>query len=93
MPVAVIIAGFLAFAALSVLFTFWAVHQGEDQYNAVQQNQRRQGLIVEQKICATMHRLAALQPPPGAATANPSRAFEQRLHVTLDQLGPDLGCR
>jgi hypothetical protein len=93
MPVAVIIAGFLAFAALSVLFTLWAVHQAENQYVTVQRNAQRQGLLVEQKICSTMHSLAALQPPAGSASANPSRAYEQHLHATLDQLGPDLGCR
>jgi hypothetical protein len=93
LPVAVILAGFLAFAALSVGFTLWTVHQGEDQYAAEQASARRQGLIVEQKICSTMRSLAVLKPPAGSPVGNPSRAYEQQLHAALDQLGPDLGCR
>jgi hypothetical protein len=57
-----------------------------------QAEQRRAGVILGEKLCLTFGRLAALKPPPGSATANPSRAYEQSLHVTLDQLGADLGC-
>jgi hypothetical protein len=58
-----------------------------------QAEQRAAGIIVEQKLCATLDAIAALKPPPGSAAANPSRAFEQNLHTVLDKLGPDLGCR
>lgn len=61
--------------------------------NSTQAAEHRQGLAVEQKICATLGKLASLQPPAGDPADNPSRAFEQRLHATLDQLAPDLGCR
>lgn len=54
--------------------------------------QRKAAEAVERKICTTMHRLAALQPPAGNPRTNPSRAFDDELHTTLDQLGPDLGC-
>ena len=29
----------------------------------------------------------------GNPATNPSRAFDDHLHATLDRLGPDLGCR
>jgi hypothetical protein len=54
---------------------------------------RRQGLVIEEKICATMGRLAANKPPAGNPVTNPSRGYDQRNHQILDQLGPDLGCR
>lgn len=60
---------------------------------AQQREQRQAGLLVEHSICATLGQLAALKPPPGDPATNPSRAFDDRLHATLDGLGPDLGCR
>jgi type II secretory pathway pseudopilin PulG len=78
---------------------FWTSHvvranQAAQQKAAqiTQAAQRRAGQIVEQKLCATLSQLASLQPPSGSAGANPSRAYEQQLHVTLSQLGTDLGC-
>jgi hypothetical protein len=55
--------------------------------------QIRQGEVIERKICATLRSLTALKPPAGDPVKNPSRAFDQRLHATLGQLAPDLGCR
>jgi hypothetical protein len=55
--------------------------------------QQRAGAAVEEKLCDTFGELAALQPPAGSATGNPSRAFEQKLHSRLVDLGVDLGCR
>ena len=57
-----------------------------------QQLQAQQGRIVEQKICQTLHALAAHKPPPGNPATNPSRAYLQGQYRTLIQLGPDLGC-
>lgn len=57
-----------------------------------QASQERAGRAIERKLCTTLGKLSALQPPAGNASANPSRAFEQELHATLDQLAPDLGC-
>ena len=76
----------LAFGAFSLL---WVARD----VNASHAAQQRQGQLVEQKLCATLARLAALEPPPGAAAQNPSRAYEQALHMTLDELGPDIGCK
>ena len=54
--------------------------------------QARQARMVEQKLCTTLGKLAALDPPAGNPSSNPSRAYEDNLHATLAQLGPDLGC-
>jgi hypothetical protein len=54
---------------------------------------RAQGILIEHRICTTMGELAANKPPPGNPATNPSRAYDQRNHAILDQLGPDLGCR
>jgi hypothetical protein len=61
--------------------------------HASQAAQRRQGAVVGEKLCATFGSLAALRPPAGSASANPSRAYEQQLHAELVQLGDDLGCK
>jgi len=74
----------------------WTAH-AVNSYRASQQqaaaSQRRQGVLIEQKLCQTLGRLAALKPPPGNPAANPSRSFEDNLHATLAQLGPDIGCK
>jgi hypothetical protein len=56
-------------------------------------NEQRQGVLVVGKICHTLDAIAALEPPPGDPTANPSRAYEQQFHEVIVQLGPDLGCQ
>lgn len=74
----------------------WATHSEVQSAQAAQQReqaaQRRAGEVVEHKICTTLGHLAALRPPPGNPKTNPSRAFDQQLHATLDGLAPDLGC-
>jgi hypothetical protein len=61
--------------------------------------QRKTGALIEAKLCSTLlpvEALARLTPPPGDPAKNPSRAFEQKLIVTLAplaQLGADIGCR
>jgi hypothetical protein len=54
--------------------------------------QQRAGAAIEQKLCASFGHLAALKPPAGNPRTNPSRAYLQEEHATLDQLGTDLGC-
>ena len=54
--------------------------------------QRAAGVILEQKLCTTFGKLAANKPPAGNPETNPSRAYEQRQAVILDELGADLGC-
>lgn len=55
--------------------------------------QRAAGVILEQKLCTTFGKLAANKPPAGNPETNPSRAYEQRQAVILDELGADLGCK
>lgn len=76
---------FVLAGACLLFTTFWVHH--------VQATQQRQGQVVEAKLCTTLGQLAALGPPAGDPASNPSRGFDQRLHATLAQLGPDLGCR
>lgn len=53
----------------------------------------RQGVAVETKLCASFNALAALRPPAGNPATHPSRAYEQSLHVRLDQIGISVGCK
>jgi hypothetical protein len=74
---------------------YWTAHEVNANAAAQRQQQaaqRAQGQLLEQKLCATLGRLSALRPPPGNAAANPARGYDQQLHATLAQLGPDLGC-
>ena len=81
---AVVLAVILAIGCNAAYTTWWV--------SSSQAAQKRQGEIVERKICTTMGQLSALKPPPGNPAVNPSRAFDDQLHATLDRLGADLGC-
>ena len=83
--VSLFLVGFLVGAA-NLIFT---VHYIRAQQSAQQQA----GLVTARKLCATLDSLAALKPLGGNPAANPSRAYEDHLHATLDGLGQDLGCR
>lgn len=80
---------FVLSVVFSVLNLFWTSHEVTSQ----EQAQQRAGQVVEAKLCATLQGLAALKPPAGSPGINPSRAYDQRLHAELSQLGPDVGCR
>ena len=67
----------------------WTAHEVSASHAA----QQRQGQLIEQKLCTTFGKLAALKPPPGNPRTNPSRAYLQDEHATLVQLGTDLGCK
>jgi hypothetical protein len=99
----------LALAAAAILFCVLQVrtdnanwHQAiaaqQRQGAAEQAQQRRAGLLIEEKLCTTLAplgSLSALEAPAGSPAANPSRAFEQRLVQKLQPLAglaPDLGC-
>jgi hypothetical protein len=86
---------FLIAAGSGVGNLFWTAHEVHSAAAAQRQEQaaqQRAGVVTEQKLCTTLGKLAVLKPPPGSPSANPSRAFDQELHTTLSQLGPDLGC-
>ena len=74
----------------------WTAHEVRAFSSSQQQQstaQQQQGQAIEKKLCTTLGRLAALKPPAGAPAKNPSRAFEDDMHATLSQLGPDIGCK
>jgi hypothetical protein len=79
--------------ALSLVMSAGTYLAATHYYHAEQAAQRRQGAVLEQRLCITLGRLAALKPPPGNPAANPSRAFEDEQHAVLAQLGPDVGCK
>lgn len=74
--------------ALNGTGLFWIRHQ----VAATQAAAQRQGELVEHKLCASFGHLAELHPPAGNPATNPSRGFDQQLHVRLDELGTDIGC-
>jgi hypothetical protein len=80
---------FLLAVLLAVLAFVAEIHE----QNTSRAAQQRQGRLIERKLCTTLDRLTELRPPPGNPATNPSRKFDQELHETLSQLGPDLGCR
>ena len=80
-------------AGANLLWTAHEVHASQASQQQQNADRQRQGQVIERKLCTTLGRLTALKPPPGPAAANPSRAYEQELHATLAQLGPDIGCK
>ena len=54
--------------------------------------QKKQGMLVEERLCKTFGDLAALKPPPGDPKTNPSRAYDQGVHTVLSGVGPDIDC-
>ena len=62
------------------------------EFHSLTASQARAGQLVERKLCTSFTRLAALEPPKGMASTNPSRAFAQQEHSILVGLGPDIGC-
>jgi len=89
---AALLALVLIVGAGNLLATRAEVRAAQAAQRREQAVQQHQGIAVERKICTTMRELAALKPPAGNPVTNPSRAYDQRLHATLDQLGTDLGC-
>jgi type II secretory pathway pseudopilin PulG len=78
---------------------FWLAHETRAsdaararQARTEQAAQRRAGQVIERKLCRTLDRLGANEPPPGNPDTNPSRAYEQQQHVIFAQLAPDVGC-
>ena len=90
--VAILVVLGLLVTGVNLLWTAHAVNSFRVSQRQEQVAQRRQGLLVERRLCTTLGRLAALTPPPGDPASNPSRAYLQAQHDTLAQLGTDLGC-
>lgn len=79
-------------AAGSLLWTAHEVRASQAAQQREEAIQHQAGVVLEEKLCITFSRLAALQPPAGNPATNPSRGYDQELHATLDELGTDLGC-
>jgi hypothetical protein len=86
----------------------WATHdqvaasaaqqkQNQDRQAALarqeQAAQRKAGLLIEAAICTDMGTMAKIPPPAGAASSNPSRAYEQDEHRAWAGLYSGLGCK
>jgi hypothetical protein len=84
---AIVVLVFIAFL-INGAGLFWQAHQ----VSVNQAAERRSGQLLGRKLCQTFGELAANKPPPGSPLTNPSRAYDQRQHDILDQLGIDLGC-
>ena len=87
----------VALGGLNLMWTAYEVHASQDAIQAAQDHeqaaQRQAGAVIGEKLCTTLDRLAALKPPGGPPSSNPARAYEDALHSTLAQLGPDIGCK
>ena len=90
--------------ALSVLLgganLLWTAHEVHASRAAIQASQVHEQAMQQQDrrailraLCMTFTELAVLKPPAGDPRTNPSRAFEQAEHATLDEIGGDLGCK
>ncbi len=83
---------FVVLALLSLAVGGFSILFSVSYYHREAAAQQRQGAALEAKLCTSLDRLAGLQPPPGPATANPSRAYLLQQHQVLAELGPDVGC-
>ena len=91
--VAALVALTLIVGAGNLLASWDEVHAYQASQHREEVAQQRASVAVEDKLCSTFGKLAALEPPSGSPAHNPSRAFEQDLHARLVELGIDLGCR
>ena len=82
----------VALAAGSLLWTAHEVRASQAAQQHEEAAQHQAGVLLGEKLCTTFSRLAALKPPAGDPAKNPSRAYDQELHATLDELGADVGC-
>lgn len=79
----------LTFIVLAGVSLLWQAHET----NANQAAQRRAGQVVERKLCADLSTMAAIKPPVGKASTNPSRAYEQAEHRAWQGLVVAIGCK
>jgi type II secretory pathway pseudopilin PulG len=81
-----------ASGGFSVLSTKVEQDQAAAAQASVQRQAQRQGRRELKALCLTFGKLAALKPPAGNPHTNPSRAYLQGEHATLDEIGTDLKC-
>ena len=91
--VAILVLIGLLVTGANLLWTAHAVRSFQSSQQAQNAAGRREGVLIEQKLCTTFGVLAALKPPAGNPRTNPSRAYLQGQHDALVQLGTDLGCK
>lgn len=92
----------LAIIALLVLVlavgggNLWATYDQNHALKAAIASQNaasaKAGRTIEMKLCTSFGELAALKPPSGDASSNPSRAYEQRQHDILAGVSSDIDC-
>ena len=86
----------LIMAGANLLSSYFEYHHfaatQQQQYRDFTAQQQQQNKALDERLCATLDRLAALKPPTGSPVGNPSRAYEQQLAKTLAELKPDIGC-
>ena len=80
---------FVVVLVLAAANLFWTAHE----VNANNAARARQGAIIEARLCHDIGTMAALQPPPGPADVNPSRAYEQAEHRAWLAEFTDIGCK
>lgn len=75
-----------------VLFpTFTVLYQAYEA-SQIKAYEAQQQTLNNHKFCGIVDTILLPQPPPGSATSNPSRAFEQILHSKFLDLKKGLGC-
>jgi hypothetical protein len=84
-PLICLVVCLVLFPTFTVLYVAWEASQVKI-YEAQQQ------ALNNHKFCGLVNTLLAPAPPPGPATANPSRAFEQILHSKISDLKKGLAC-
>jgi hypothetical protein len=83
---------FIVFVVVVLIFAKSQYDHFEGQYKMTMASQAAVGRQVELRLCQSFGKIADLQPPPGDAGTNPSRAYEQQLHGILAGVYVDLGC-
>jgi hypothetical protein len=82
---------FAFLAVLSLLLAVTSILVSVQYVQTSEASQRRQGVIIEQKLCTTLGRLASRQPPP-STPGDLSRQYLEWQHQQLAELSPDVGC-
>ena len=85
-----VLISFLVLLVIVGVGNLWSSYLEYRHFTSVQ---KQAGQVVEQRLCATLVSLAALKPPAGSGTDNPSRLYEQKLAAKLAELSTDIECQ